>query len=97
MSFARFSEGDVYVYLNVDGYFECCACALLGPLLTGGCVTVETSAEMLAHLESHRAVGHDVPEDCLEELRSDAEANDRRAAELREEGRRRGKEPPLVM
>lgn len=93
MAFARFSDGDVYVYLNFDGLFECCACSLLGPVLSGGCFLVETSAEMLAHLEGHRAAGDDVPQECLEELRADAEGNDRLAAEYRE-GRLRTSDAP---
>ena len=96
MAFARFSDGDVYVYLNVDGLFECCACRILGPGLTGGCHLVETSAEMLAHLEEHRAAGDDVPEECLDELRADAEANDQRAAELRPTRSRDNADPPGV-
>lgn len=98
MSFARFSDGDVYVYLNTDGLFECCACtlSLSGQPPTGWCHLVETSAEMLAHLEAHRAVGDDVPDECLEELRADAEENDRRAAELREGRLRGGAVPPEV-
>lgn len=67
-----------------------------GPGLTGGCHLVETSAEMLAHLEEHRAAGDDVPEECLDELRADAEANDQRAAELRPTRSRDNADPPGV-
>ena len=97
MAFARFSDGDVYVYLNTDGLFECCACSFLGPLLSGGCHLVETSAEMLAHLEQHRAAGDDVPEGCLKELRAAGEKLDARASALREwvGGDRQGPDPDV--
>ena len=78
MAFARFSEGDVYVYLNTDGLFECCFCGL-----AGRCVLVPTAAEMVAHLEAHRIAGHDVPHDAFEELRSYAGDFDALAGSLR--------------
>lgn len=28
MSYCRFGEGDVYVFLNVGGYLDCCGCIL---------------------------------------------------------------------
>lgn len=41
MSYARFGEGsNIYVYENVGGYFECCACSLAQPvksIFTVGC------------------------------------------------------------
>ena len=28
MSYCRFSDGDVYLFRHVGGYFQCCACSL---------------------------------------------------------------------
>lgn len=40
MSYCRFSEADVYMFLNSNGYIDCCACSL-APLVptvaTKGC------------------------------------------------------------
>lgn len=56
MSFARFGPGsDVYIYASGRG-LECCGCALEGS------VTVDTAADMRAHLDDHRAAGHLVPD-----------------------------------
>jgi hypothetical protein len=66
MSFARFSEGDVYVYLNTSGLYECCFCSLAGE-----CVRVPTAAEMLSHVEEHRRAGHEIPDRCVLELRAE--------------------------
>ena len=31
MSYCRFSAGDVYLYYNMDGFYECCVCKLYVP------------------------------------------------------------------
>ncbi len=79
MSFARFSEGDLYVYLNVSGLFECCCC----PLGTGGCFSAPTAAEMVSHLELHRNAGHFAPARAFKELRDGAGGLDAYAVGLR--------------
>lgn len=78
MAFARFSEGDVYVYLNTDGLFECCFCGLAGK-----CFLVETTKEMCDHLLAHATAGHDVPPGCIERLSQEWEENDQWAAARR--------------
>lgn len=73
MSYARKSYCDVYVFLSVGGHLECCMCDLPGP----STFTAATTDAMVAHLDAHRAAGHDVPEDTYEGLRADQRINDR--------------------
>jgi hypothetical protein len=79
MSYARFSNADVYVYLDVGGYFNCCAC-WLGDLLEGDIFHesfhARSTTEILSHLEEHRQAGHDVPDDCIDRLVAKREEND---------------------
>jgi hypothetical protein len=64
MSYCRFSNDcDVYIFPSGDG-IHCCACQL-----GDDTVIVETSAEMLAHVEMHLAAGHRVPGYAIERLR----------------------------
>lgn len=93
MSYARFRCGcDVYVYLDTDGYLNCCGCRLQqrrrveSPGLIVDFITepvgeivphaFTTTAAMLCHLDAHRAQGHDVPASVTDDLRADADAND---------------------
>lgn len=71
MSYARLSCCDVYVLLSVGGHLECCMC-LLGPTFTA-----KKTDDMIAHLDAHRAAGHDVPDETYEGLRADQKVNDR--------------------
>ncbi len=71
MSYCRFSEGDEYVYLDCSGYLTCCGCHLDPPAWEH-----HSTADMLAHLDAHRAAGHDVPDGCIEGLKADADEND---------------------
>ena len=72
MSYARFgsSGSDVYVYLDVGGYLCCCACHLSENWQHN------STDEMIAHLEEHRAAGHCVPQDCIDDLLADKDEND---------------------
>lgn len=57
MSYARWGEGsDVYVYAHVDGFVECCGCAL-----EGDSVSLHSPAEVVDHMRDHFKAGHDVP------------------------------------
>jgi hypothetical protein len=79
MSYARFSHADVYVYQDCGGYLCCCGCWLNRPEGKDGFGRSQyfsTTAEMLAHLEKHKAAGHDVPDDTIEALKEDAAEND---------------------
>lgn len=70
MSYARFSTGsDVYVFMNVAGFLECCGCSLDEQWAFG------STQEMADHLGDHRAAGHTVPEGVEEALWRDDRAN----------------------
>ena len=74
MAYARFGRhSGVYVFLSTHGGIECCRCDLLGDSRS---YLARSTAEMLGHLEQHRAQGHLVPDDCLAELKADAVEND---------------------
>lgn len=66
MSYARFSDGDVYVFYNMDGFLECCGC-LLGRSLWTKRVT-----ELEQHLHQHVAAGHVV---ALDRIMADVRAH----------------------
>jgi hypothetical protein len=88
MSYARFGwdGSDVYVFLNVGGYFSCCACALnRGDNGAPFPASEEfgSTAAMLDHLEAHRAAGDTVPDDTLERLRDEASDNEAWIADVR--------------
>jgi hypothetical protein len=70
MSYARFSEGDVYVFLNVGGTLECCGCSL------GDRWDFDSTDAMLEHLREHAAAGHAIPDRCIPGLEEDREEND---------------------
>ncbi len=66
----RGAESDVYVFEAEENQFICCRC----PLRERGDTVTADQAGMVAHLLEHRAAGHMVPEDALEELRAEAAA-----------------------
>ena len=79
MSYARFSrDSDVYVFLSVEGYLDCCGCTLnkKGEDIHYGSFHSYTTKDMLDHLKHHRQVGDDVPDYCMESLLEDMEEND---------------------
>lgn len=66
MAYARFSkDSDVYVFLNVGGFLDCCGCSLHK---NAKFYSVE---ELLQHLEVHKQGGDKVPEYCIERLKED--------------------------
>jgi len=68
MAFARFGrDSDVYVYEDTDGGFVCERCPAVGQEYR-----CQKAAEMVTHLLEHRNRGQRVPEDAMEELRSEA-------------------------
>jgi hypothetical protein len=76
MSYARFGpNSDVYVYADVGGYLNCCGCILSNNRTAPS--AFDTTAEMLEHLEQHKAAGHQVPDYCISGLKEDAEENDK--------------------
>ena len=102
MSYARFSwdGSDVYVFLNVGGYLDCCGCLLEeyewvedpGYKFSGGylkpTVGIETrfttTDDMIEHLRRHIAEGHTVPDDVIPDLEADREENEAFIAERRD-------------
>lgn len=73
VSYARFAEDcNVYVFISNDA-LECCSCWLQNP---SGTYNAMSTAEMIAHLDEHRAAGHQVPDWTYEGLREDQAEND---------------------
>lgn len=70
MSYSRFSNADVYVFLDVGGFLNCCGCWLNEP----GMFTA--TEDMLLHLDKHRQAGHVVPQHVFDALKEEAEDND---------------------
>lgn len=71
MAFCRFgAESDVYVFEAEADQFICCRCALR----ESGDTVAPDQAGMVAHLLAHRAAGHRVPQNALDELRAEAAA-----------------------
>lgn len=69
MSYARLSEGDIYVFLANSGY-ECMTCLLNGP------ESFPTTDAIIEHVRAHIAANHHVPDRCLAGLERDREQND---------------------
>jgi hypothetical protein len=71
MSYARFGcdDSDVYVFATCQGGLECCGCFLSG--VSGPSPRFDTSGEMIAHLDAHRAAGDTVPDYTYEEILKD--------------------------
>ena len=85
MAYARYgSDSDVYVYLSAD-YLLCMQCNVEGLEFNSQGAIAYTTADMLKHLEQHRAVGDKVPDECVECLKQDAEENDAWIAQYRAE------------
>lgn len=92
MSYCRFGEGDVYIFLSTDHLLECCGCILQQrewiddetALFKGYFKKIgediqekfDTTEGMIKHLELHRDHGQYVPDYCIEGLKKDQEEND---------------------
>jgi hypothetical protein len=79
VSYARFGAdgSDVYVFMAVEGWLECCSC-WLQPLVPAGLhesFHASSTDEMVTHLRAHTAAGHHVPADVVPDLRADDEEN----------------------
>jgi hypothetical protein len=74
MSYARMGDdSDVYVYST--GY------SLICQWCWGGNRDFYSTADMLTHLDEHRAAGERVPDRCYEGLREDQAENDQKMRE----------------
>jgi len=69
MSYARFSDADVYVFMSSAGHLECCGCILGDP------GRFDSTQAMVDHLAEHRAAGHSVPATIEAELWADDREN----------------------
>lgn len=67
MSYARFGpDSDVYAFPSSGGSYVCSGC--YRGRQPGTSVWFETAAELLGHLEMHRAMGDKVPDYALDRL-----------------------------
>jgi hypothetical protein len=69
MSYCRFGEADVYVYMDFDGYLACCGCIL------GDTWHFHSTGDMVAHLQEHVTAGHQVPAWVIPALEADDAEN----------------------
>lgn len=74
MSYSRFIEADVYVFMSVGGWLECCGC-WLAEEEEGMAFRAFTTDAMIKHLKRHEETGFHVPEGIYDELRADDEIN----------------------
>jgi hypothetical protein len=75
MAYCRFTrQSDVHVYEDVGGGLTCCGCTLRGVGPLGQDFNCPTRSSMIAHLEEHRAAGHEVEEDTFHRLREEIAA-----------------------
>ena len=74
MSYARWSEGDVYVFGNVKGGITCMQCKLMPGEEEGwtGDFSCSFPEGMLLHLQEHKDAGHSVPDRAMERLEKEA-------------------------
>ena len=75
MSYARFGwdKSDVYVFMNVGGYLECCLCALSDEDFWN--FNTYHTSDMILHLRDHELAGHNVPAHVYIDLANDDERN----------------------
>jgi len=74
MSYCRFGEGDVYVFMNVGGWLECCVCSLAEEE-ESMFFRVKSTQEMVDHLKKHIDDGDRVPQDIFNDLWRDDKLN----------------------
>ena len=62
MSFARFSNSDIYIFEHANGFIECCGCSLTDPDdgEIFGFAQLKTPREALAHLDLHEEADDDI-------------------------------------
>jgi hypothetical protein len=75
MSYARFgwNDSDVYVFMHVGGFLECCACLLAHEEWES--FNAGDTKTMVDHLKKHEASGHTVPRDIYDLLWEDDKDN----------------------
>jgi hypothetical protein len=70
MSYSRFLEADVYVFMTPNNYLYCCACWLDERMEQSGFCAFKTQ-DMVDHLKVHEEAGHRVPSDIYDKLWKD--------------------------
>jgi hypothetical protein len=74
MSYARFLEADVYVYMHVSGWLECSMCHLVKHQDEISFKAYDTDT-MIAHLKKHIALKDYVPDHVFDDLIADDKEN----------------------
>ena len=75
MSYCRFMEADVYVFMDVGGFLNCCACNITDDEDQWGSFHAFSTVEMIDHLNIHRMLGQHVPESVFKEIEKDDQKN----------------------
>jgi hypothetical protein len=75
MSYARFGwdGSDVYVFMSVGGWLECCACILSHEDWES--FQAGDTQTMIGHLKKHEGAGHQVPSHIYDYLWEDDKEN----------------------
>jgi hypothetical protein len=73
VSYCRFVEADVYVFMHVGGHLECCACILHKE--DWGSFQADSTQKMIDHLIEHKNAGHHIPEHVYANLWADDAEN----------------------
>ena len=75
MSYARFGwdNSDVYVFMSVGGWLECCACILAHEDWES--FQAGNTKTMIDHLKKHEGSGHHVPRHIYDYLWEDDKEN----------------------
>ncbi len=61
MAYSRFGESDMYIIMSSKGFLFCVVCRLDDSRdFTSAGFSAYSTAEMIAHIDSHRNAGHDV-------------------------------------
>lgn len=74
MSYSRFLSYDVYVFMNVGGFLDCCACILAHGEF-GESFRAGNTQTMVNHLKKHEDAGHRIPSGIYDRLWEDDEEN----------------------
>jgi phage replication-related protein YjqB (UPF0714/DUF867 family) len=75
MSYCRFLEADVYVFMHVSGWLECCMCPLVREHQDEISFKAFDTDTMIAHLKKHVAAQHHVPLHVFDDLIADDKEN----------------------
>jgi hypothetical protein len=75
LSYCRFMEADVYVFMDVGGFLNCCACNITDDEDQWGSFHAFSTVEMIDHLNTHRMLGQHVPESVFKNIEKDDQEN----------------------